>query len=77
MTLPLLSGKQIIKILVKEFGFSVAHQKGSHIALNKLVRGNKITTIVPDHRQIQRGTLRNILKLARISEENFIDRLKR
>ncbi len=50
MPLPLLSGKQIIKILVKVFGFVVTRQKGLHISLAKHIGGRKIVTIVPDHR---------------------------
>ncbi len=72
MALPLLSGQQIIKTLVKEFGFVVGRQRGSHIVLSKSLSGRKIVTVVPDHRQVQRGTLRSALKLAKISEEDFI-----
>jgi len=35
MKLPLLSGREIVKILVKKFGFKVVKQKGSHIKLRK------------------------------------------
>lgn len=77
MPLPLLSGKQIIKILVKEFGFTVSRQKGSHISLSKFVGVHKIVTIVPDHRQVQRGTMRGVLKLARITEEEFIEAVRK
>lgn len=73
MPLPLLSGKQIIKIITKEFGFAFSRQKGSHISLYKFVGGHKIVTVVPDHRQVQRGTMRGVLKLARITEEEFIE----
>lgn len=76
MSLPLLSGKRIIKILVKEFGFTVSRQKGSHISLSKFVDGHKIVTVVPDHRQVQRGTLRGVLKLARVTEEEFIEAIR-
>lgn len=72
MPLPLLSGKQIVGILIKEFGFVATRQKGSHIVLSKRVAGRKVVTVVPDHRQVQRGTLRGVLKLAQISEEEFI-----
>ena len=71
MGLPLLSGQQIIKILVKEFGFVVSRQKGSHISLSKFASGRKIVTVIPNHRQVARGTLRNALKLAEASEEEF------
>lgn len=76
MSLPLLSGKQIVKILVKEFGFTVSRQKGSHISLYKFVGGHKIVTVVPDHRQVQRGTMRSALKLARVTEDEFVEAAK-
>ncbi|MDG6966810.1 MAG: type II toxin-antitoxin system HicA family toxin [Nitrososphaerota archaeon] len=31
--LPVISGKQLIKILTKAFGFRVLRQKGSHVTL--------------------------------------------
>jgi predicted RNA binding protein YcfA (HicA-like mRNA interferase family) len=31
-----LSGKEIVKVLCKNFGFSVSGQKGSHVRLSKL-----------------------------------------
>ena len=71
MPLPLKSGKSVVKILVKDFGFVSVRQKGSHIVLSKRVGDHKIVTVVPDHRQVQRGTLRSILKLANVSEEDF------
>lgn len=39
---PRLSGVEIIKVLVTEFGFEVARQKGSHIDLRKFVAGRKV-----------------------------------
>ena len=77
MSLPLLSGKKVVKILVREFGFTVSRQKGSHISLYKFIRGHKIVTVVPDHRQVQRGTMRGVLKLARITEEDFIEAVRK
>lgn len=77
MSLPLLSGKQIIKVLTKEFGFVVSRQKGSHISLFMFAGSRKIVTVVPDHRQVARGTLRGVLKLAEVSEEDFVRALKK
>lgn len=73
--LPRLSGTGIIKILVKEFGFSIAGQTGSHVKLRKFVNGRKIVTIVPLHKEVKLGTLFGILDLAEIKKEEFIDKI--
>jgi predicted RNA binding protein YcfA (HicA-like mRNA interferase family) len=73
--LPKLSGKEMVKILVEKFGFEVVRQKGSHV-LRKFKNGEKIVTIVPMHREVKTGTLLGILKLARITKEEFMKNLK-
>ncbi len=67
-----LSGKDVIRILCKEFGFNLVSQKGSHVKLRKTYRGRKIITIVPLHRELAQGTLRGILELAEIDFEDFL-----
>ncbi len=74
--LPKLSGKEIVKLLVKNFGFEVSRQKGSHAVLRKYSAGKKITTIVPMHKEIKIGTLFGILDLAGINKEEFLNKLK-
>jgi len=66
-----LSGKQIIKILCREFGFYFVSQKGSHVKLKKEIGNKKITTIVPLHKELAPGTLRGVLSLAQIEEKDF------
>jgi predicted RNA binding protein YcfA (HicA-like mRNA interferase family) len=70
--LPRLSGIEIIKILVKEFGFYVVRQKGSHVVLRKFVNGRKVVTVVPMHKEVKGGTLLGILDLGNINREEFI-----
>ncbi|OGY86500.1 MAG: hypothetical protein A2319_01915 [Candidatus Kerfeldbacteria bacterium RIFOXYB2_FULL_38_14] len=67
----ILSGKQAINILTKYFDFVVISQKGSHVKLKKITKFKNIITIVPVHKQLARGTLRSVLKLAQIEYENF------
>ena len=76
LKLPKLSGAEIIKILVKKFGFEVIRQKGSHAILRKFSGRRKIVTIVPLHKEVKVGTLLGILELAKISREEFLDKLK-
>ena len=65
------SGKEVIKILSREFGFSFISQKGSHVKLRKRAVSRTITTIVPLNKELMRGTLLGVLELAEISEEDF------
>ena len=74
-SLPRLSGLEIIKVLTKEFGFSIARQKGSHVILRKFVDGRKVVTVVPLHKEVKLGTLMGILDLAGVKKEDFIDKL--
>lgn len=70
------SGKQVVKILSKWFGFSFVSQKGSHAKLKKIVAGREIVTIVPLHKELARGTLSGVLELAQVDEREFMDILK-
>ena len=65
------SGKEVVKNLIREFGFSFISQKGSHTKLRKKVRSRTITTIVPMHRELAYGTLLGVLELAEVEEEEF------
>lgn len=67
-----ISGKDCIKILCNKFGFNISRQKGSHIILTKETPSRKIGTVVPNHKEIKIGTLKGILELAKIKEEEFI-----
>lgn len=66
--------KEVVKILVKHFNFFVIKQKGSHIKCQKIVLDRKITTIVPNHKELAIGTLQGVLDLAEIDREEFIKR---
>lgn len=72
---PTLSGRRAVKILVSHFGFTVTRQKGSHIVLAKQLAGRKIVTVVPDHQELARGTLRGALRLAEVTEKDFFTKL--
>jgi len=66
-----ISGKQVIKILCREFGFYFISQKGSHVKLRKKVVGKEITTIIPLHKELASGTLKGVLDLAQVEEKDF------
>ena len=63
-----ISGKDCVKILCNKFGFKIIRQKGSHIVLKK----ENIGTVVTNHPQLKLGTLKNVLELAKIKEEDFV-----
>lgn len=67
-----ISGMECVKILCNKFGFSVVRQRGSHIILRKETNNGAIGTVVPNHPEIKIGTLKGILELAKINEEDFI-----
>jgi len=68
-----ISGRECVKILCNKFGFSFVRQTGSHMILIKETPQGKIGTVVPNHKELKIGTLRGVLKLAKINEEDFIE----
>jgi predicted RNA binding protein YcfA (HicA-like mRNA interferase family) len=70
--LPVISGTKCVEAL-KRVGFSVDRQRGSHIIL---VREEPRTTVsVPDHRELDRGTLRAIIRQVGLSVDEFVNLL--
>ncbi len=75
--LPQVSGKETIKAL-QGIGFSISSQKGSHVKLVRIKNKHKQTVIVPIHKIIKKGTLRNgILKPINLSVEEFTKLLRK
>ncbi len=64
------SGKEVVKALHR-LGFVVDHQRGSHIFLHNLERN--ISVIVPNHKELRKGTLHSILKKAGIPFQELKD----
>ncbi len=56
-----LSGIELIKIF-KEQGFIVYSQKGSHIKLRRTFGNEKQTLLIPNHKFIDKGTLKAIVR---------------
>jgi len=69
--LPRLSGREVIKALSK-VGFEVIRQKGSHVILKKKIPEGEIATVVPNHNEIDTGTLREIIRQAKLTREEFM-----
>ena len=67
--LPQVSGADVVKALQRK-GFTVRRQHGSHIILRRDDPFSQ--TVVPNHKQIDRGTLRAILRQSDIGIDEFI-----
>ncbi len=71
--LPRLSGREVVSGLLKA-GFQVKRQHGSHIILRR--DEPFAQTVVPDHREIDTGTLRAIVRQTGLSVEEFVRLVK-
>ena len=71
-TLKKISGKECVKILCNKFSFVAVRQKGSHVILKKDTSTGVVGTVVPLHSELKLGTLKSILVLAKIKEEDFV-----
>lgn len=70
---PLLSGNETIHAFLRA-GYIKVGQRGSHVKLFHPTQ--QITLIIPNHREVDRWTLKGILKDAGIPVEKFIQLLK-
>ncbi len=69
--LPRISGIEAVKAFNKA-GWFVARQTG-HIIMVK--PGSKVTLSVPRHKELDRGTLRKLIKLAGLTVDEFVELL--
>ena len=70
--LPVISGRQLVRAL-EQRGFTLDRQRGSHMML---FRSNPPATLsVPDHHELDRGTLRALLRQAGISPSELLELL--
>jgi len=74
--LPVLSGRELVKIL-KKIGFVPVRQRGSHIVLSKSSPEGRRGLVIPDHREIDRGTLVEIIRQAGLTRKEFLELLKK
>lgn len=67
--LPVVSGQQVVAAL-QRIGFRIRRQHGSHIIMRRDEPFSQ--TVVPAHREIDRGTLRAILRQIDLSVDDFV-----
>lgn len=61
--LKILSGKDLVAVFQK-FGFEIVAQKGSHIKLLRIANERRQTLTIPNHKEIDKGTLKAIYNQA-------------
>ena len=71
MKLPRLSGRGVIKALAKA-GYSPVRQKGSHVILLKQLEKGKKLVVVPNHKEVDKGTLLEIIRQSGLTKEDFL-----
>ena len=67
--LPVISGADCVKALGK-IGFEVYRQRGSHIVIVRKSPASQTT--IPNHKELDRGTLRAIIRQTGLAVEEFI-----
>ena len=67
--LPVISGADCVKALGR-IGFEVYRQRGSHIVIVR--KSPPSQTTIPNHKELDRGTLRAIIRQAGLTVEEFI-----
>lgn len=67
--LPRLSGRECVKALGR-VGFYLKRQEGSHMILRRDDPFAQV--VVPDHKELDRGTLRAIIRQAGLSVDEFV-----
>lgn len=65
-----ISATIVIKIL-QSHGFKFVRQKGSHIIMQKKLDDDTITVPVPNHNEIQLGTLSSIIRQSQLNRKDF------
>jgi len=68
-TLPHVSGRKVVQALLK-IGYEKDRQKGSHIVMRQISYPYR-RIVVPDHKEVAKGTLRAIIRHAGLTVEDF------
>lgn len=67
--LPRVSGREIVKALEK-VGYERDRQRGSHIVLRRVTYPYR-RIVVPDHKEVAKGTLRAIIRETGLTVDEF------
>ena len=72
--LPKLSGKEVMQVF-QRMGFRKVRQRGSHVVMKIETPQETTGCAIPMHRELKVGTLRGILRQAKVSAEEFLEHL--
>ena len=64
------SGQETVRAL-ERLGFVQMRQRGSHVVLKKQTPEGEVGCVVPVHKELALGTLRGILRQAKVTVEEF------
>ena len=67
--LPVVSGADCVKALGK-IGFELYRQRGSHFVIVR--KSPPAQTTIPNHKELDRGTLRAIIRQTGLTVEDFV-----
>ncbi len=67
--LPRVSGREVSKALSR-IGYEYDRQRGSHLILRQSAYPHR-RVVVPDHKEIAKGTLRSIIRETGLTVEEF------
>ncbi len=66
------TGQEAIRAL-QRLGFEKVRQRGSHVILKKETSEGAVGCVIPLHRELKVGTLRGILRQAKVTPDEFMD----
>ena len=66
------TGQEAIRAL-QRLGFEKVRQRGSHVILKKETSEGAVGCVIPLHRELKIGTLRGILRQAKVTLDEFTD----
>lgn len=67
--LPDVSGREVVKAL-RKLGYEQDRQRGSHVILRQAAAPFR-RVVVPDHKEVAKGTLRAIIKQIGLTVDEF------
>ena len=67
--LPRISGRQAVRAL-RALGYELDRQRGSHMILRRVQPPHR-RLVVPDHKELPKGTLRALIRQAGLTVEEF------
>ncbi len=67
--LPRVSGREVVRVFAR-IGYEIDRQRGSHIVLRHCDPPHR-RLVVPDHREVAKGTLRKLIREAGLTVDAF------